>query len=201
MGGPILLPRIAASLVRGHLTRNRWRPNHCFGDDPHVYTARAGLLDIDLLGHMNNAAYLTHCELARWELFTQSGLIHWSMKRRAGFVLAHASMRYRREIRAFVPFELRTRVVAADDKSIFMTQGFHPLGGGPLLAQGLARAVLVGKTTIHPREFLAAAGADEARIDLVSSAEASADPTVQAAQTMERAMRAAAAASDPPRES
>ena len=32
---------------------------------PHVYAGRVGLLDTDVNGHLNNAAYLVNCEMAR----------------------------------------------------------------------------------------------------------------------------------------
>ena len=47
-------------------------PNSGFGgggySNPHIYESKCGIFDIDIFGHMNNAAYLNHAEYARWEL-------------------------------------------------------------------------------------------------------------------------------------
>jgi len=61
-------PRVALAILRGRAQRARSSGDEGWGFfKPHVYSARAGVFfDIDGMGHMNNAAYLVHCELARW---------------------------------------------------------------------------------------------------------------------------------------
>ena len=172
MAGPILIPRIAAALVRGYMGQHNWSTGMCFGNNPHIYNGKAGLLDIDMLQHMNNASYFTHVELARWELFAQSGLIPWIMSKKAGSIIASANIRYRREVKAFQSFEVHTCIAATDEKSIFISQNFHSTGGGELLAQYITRTIIRGPTIIHPLEFLIAAKADDKIIKQISSSEA-----------------------------
>ena len=72
--GIVHIPRTAASIAKGYIKR-RMSPlsdkeknlvGVGFKQPPHVYTSRAGLFDVDLMGHMNNASYLTHAvSLAR----------------------------------------------------------------------------------------------------------------------------------------
>lgn len=191
--GLVLLPRIAAAIVRGATTQHSYAPGYIFGPLPHVYKARAGLLDIDVMSHMNNAAYLTHCELARWQLCAETGLLSWCVRKKAGFVVAHVNMRYRREVSAFQPFEIHTRIAAADASSVYMSHDFHPPGGGTMLAQCRVRALLKqGRATIDPRQFLEAAGVDAPQIEAVLAPEAI-GPDFRAANALEGALREAAA--------
>jgi acyl-CoA thioesterase FadM len=44
-------------------------------DNPYISHHRAGIFDCDYLLHMNNAAYLSHAEYARWELCAYNGLM------------------------------------------------------------------------------------------------------------------------------
>jgi YbgC/YbaW family acyl-CoA thioester hydrolase len=169
MAGPILLSRIAAALVRGYMGRHRWRAGTGFGTNPHIYNGRAGILDIDIMQHMNNASYLTHAELARWELFAQSGLIHWSKSRKAMFILTAASIRYRREIKAFQSFEIHTSIIGADNKSVFISQDFHSTDDNQLLAQYICRSILRNTKNIPPSEFITAIGANDKLIHDISS--------------------------------
>ena len=188
MGGPILISRIAAALVRGHMKRHKWYTGMGFRDKPHIYCGRAGLLDIDMMQHMNNASYLTHAELARWELFTQSGLLHWAMSKKTSFIVASTSISYLREIKPFQPFEVHTRVVATDDKSIFISQEFHTEGSSHLLAQYITRAIIRGAEIVHPHELLVAIGANDKLIESISSPEEYNDE-VHALQNLEIAQR------------
>jgi len=192
MAGPILLSRIAAALVRGYMGRHRWRAGTCFGNNPHIYNGRAGILDIDIMQHMNNASYFTHTELARWELFAQSGLIDWAKSRNAMFIFAAASIRYRREIKAFQSFEIHTHIIGADNKSVFISQDFHSTDDNQLLAQYICRSILCNSNIIPPSEFITAIGADDKLIHDVSA------PTnvVSAMRALEFTMRKTADAKD-----
>ncbi len=162
---------------------------------PHVRSARAGMLDVDLFMHMNNASYLTHCELSRWEMFSALGLVRWSVRERAGFNVAAATMRYRRQIRAFDAFEVHTRVVAIDPQNTYLTHDFCPVGGGPLLAQGLCRAVIKqGAATIDPRGVLAANGVGHETLDLLAAPDV-VGPEFEALAQLDLRLKAAATAS------
>ena len=72
--GIIHVPRTMAASLRGAVKRrisplsDREIARVGTIEAPHIYTSRAGIFDVDIMGHMNNASYLQHAELARWEM-------------------------------------------------------------------------------------------------------------------------------------
>lgn len=70
--GLVHTPRVIFTIAKGLLTGkgklSRNIPTNSVlgvGDNFHSYQARAGVFDVDYLGHMNNASFLAHCEMAR----------------------------------------------------------------------------------------------------------------------------------------
>ena len=72
--GLIHIPRVLANAARGFFRRGEHSPTMGI-TTPHIYQARAGIWDVDIYAHMNNAAFLTHSELARWQLSASGGLL------------------------------------------------------------------------------------------------------------------------------
>lgn len=170
--GLIHTPRVLFSLVKGLVKRQVYpERNIGLGDVPHIYTARAGLFDVDYLGHLNNAAYLSHAELARWEMTSHNGLLAAMMKNNIAFLVAGSAVRYRREIRpVFCRFQIDTTVAGLDDKNnIWIMQNFrYPTKGQDrVLAQVLIRGMAVqGRSVINPRHlFVDLCKMDEAVVD------------------------------------
>lgn len=64
---------------------------------PHLARIPVRWSDLDALGHVNNAAYLTYCEQARIDVLTAIAPGWWTEEQ--GPVVAQASIRYRRPIR------------------------------------------------------------------------------------------------------
>jgi acyl-CoA thioesterase FadM len=94
--------------------------------DPFVYTGRVGLLDVDYLGHLNNAAYLQHAELARWLWTASRGYLLTMLGDNCHFLLASSSIRYRREIRpVFQTFQIDTFVAGIDERNVYAVQNFR----------------------------------------------------------------------------
>lgn len=172
--GIIHIPRTIAASVRGAVKR-RLSP---LSDQeislvgiskPHIYSSRAGIFDVDLMGHMNNAAYLQHAELARWEWSAFGGSLSQAVKTKSFFIVTASIIRYRREIVPLKRFDIETRLVGLDDRNLWVYQTFHhhinkdekeeQLGGptrGKILAQILTQAVIAktGKGVINPRTWL-----------------------------------------------
>jgi len=119
--GLIHIPRVVYSIAKGLY---RQTPGSLVGlgpNNPHIYEARAGLFDVDSYGHMNNASYLTHAELARWELSASNGLMKNMYKSETHFMVAASAIRYRRELRPiFRKFNVETYIGALDDRNIWM---------------------------------------------------------------------------------
>jgi acyl-CoA thioesterase FadM len=119
--GLIHIPRVAYSIGKGFYKQT---PGSLVGlgpDNPHIYESRAGLFDVDSYGHMNNAAYLTHAEFARWEMSATNGLLKNMYNAETNFLVASTAVRYRRELRpVFRKFHVETYVGALDERNIWM---------------------------------------------------------------------------------
>jgi len=158
--GLVHTPRVIVSVIKGLYQRNvKTLPMLGIGpSNPHIYTSRAGMFDVDYLGHMNNAAYLQHAELARWEWTAECGLLQGMVKAKSAYIVTGAAVRYRREVKPlFRKFEVHSRLLAIDDKDLWIYQTFrHAMKDdykirGQVLIKG---AVIRGRERLDPREFL-----------------------------------------------
>jgi acyl-CoA thioesterase FadM len=137
--GLIHTPRTIAALIKGYTRARTATPAVGIGPDhPYIYQARAGLWDVDYLGHMNNAAFLTHAELARWELTAVNGLLPVMMRHQVNFFVTAAAVRYRQQIRpVFRKFQVDTYMAGLDEKSFWFLQTFrYPQEEGDSRARG-----------------------------------------------------------------
>ncbi len=116
--GIVHTPRVLATLAKSMFQSS----NKLIGiTEPHKYYGRAGLFDVDYLGHLNNAAYLSHAEYARWSMSATNGWLEAGIKHNSHYVLTSASCRYRAEIRpVFRKFEIQTIVAGIDEKNLWM---------------------------------------------------------------------------------
>jgi acyl-CoA thioesterase FadM len=80
--------------------------------------------DLDVLRHMNNGRYFSILDLARVDLMARSGL--WQKLKNLGWypVVVEESMIFRRSLKVFNRYEVRTQVVGWDEKQIIMQQAF-----------------------------------------------------------------------------
>jgi acyl-CoA thioesterase FadM len=171
-------PRVIASIARGLLRRRGTTekailegsgigPQH-----PHLYQARAGLLDVDYLGHLNNAAYLSHAELARWELTAYNGLMSHMYHDKVAYLVSSSAIRYRREVRPiFRKFQIDTFVSAFSEKHIWFSQNFrYPIPGqNRVRAQMIMKGVAVqNRKVLDPRVYFKTLGYDAELIDQLS---------------------------------
>ena len=182
--GIIHIPRTIAASLRGVVKRKLSplsdKDISLVGtiDVPHIYTSRAGIFDVDLMGHMNNASYLQHAELARWEWSAFGGSLVQAFKTQSFFIVTASMIRFRREIVPFKRFDIETRLVGLDARNLWVYQTFHhhldkdtkhdtdntkneeeaPFRKtrGKILAQILTQAVITktGKGVLNPRSWL-----------------------------------------------
>jgi YbgC/YbaW family acyl-CoA thioester hydrolase len=140
-------------------------------DNAHIYRSRPNVLwDADYLGHMNNAAYLTHTEYARWEWTAENGALRAMYQKGMHFVVTNSAIRFRREISLVDKFEIHSFLQAIDDRHLWMHQTFRSRsdnsnnrkdskGKGRILAQVLVQAVAVqNRKVVPPSTMLAAIG-------------------------------------------
>lgn len=95
--------------------------------------------DLDLLLHMNNARYLAWMDLGRLALMRRTGAFDELRRRGAVGLLGGVVVYYIRPLSLFQRVELSTRVVAWDDKWIYLEHRFER--GETLHARALARVL------------------------------------------------------------
>jgi acyl-CoA thioester hydrolase len=98
--------------------------------------------DFDLLGHVNNAVYLTFCEAARFAYLTAvAGDVQQSD---LNLILAHISIDYRRPIGWGDAVQIDARTVAVGTKSFTMEYCILGTTGAGTYIAAEARSVQVG---------------------------------------------------------
>jgi acyl-CoA thioesterase FadM len=110
--------------------------------DESVLTLRVWPTDLDLNGHMNNGRYLTVMDLGRFDLIIRTGLGRVVARRRWSPLVASATIRFRKSLRPFARYQLRSRIVCWDEKWFFLEQRFERVG--ELVATGLVKGLFRG---------------------------------------------------------
>jgi acyl-CoA thioesterase FadM len=95
--------------------------------------------DLDLNLHMNNGRYLTLCDLGRIDLMLRLGVAGTIRRNKWVPVVASLTARYRRALAPFARYELRTRVLAWDERFFYLEQRFTRRGEIAALALVKAR--------------------------------------------------------------
>ena len=113
--------------------------------------------DLDTNLHMNNGRYLTLMDLGRLDLLFRLGVVKEVRRRRWNPVVASLAIRYRRSLEPWQKYELRTRLLAWDDRWFFKEQSFTR--GGELMARAIVKALFVGpQGRVAPQELVDATG-------------------------------------------
>ena len=113
--------------------------------------------DLDINLHMNNGRYLTVMDLGRLDLMSRTGLGRVMLGRRWRPIVASATLRFRRPLRLFETYELRSQVAGWDEKWIWIEQRFER--AGELIALGAVKALLQGQGgNVATAEVLAVLG-------------------------------------------
>lgn len=110
--------------------------------------------DLDLNLHMNNGRYFTVMDLGRIDLMIRTGVVAWMWRQKWTPVVGSETMRFRRALKPFQRYRLKTRVLCWDERWVFLEQRFETMGG-ELAALGLVKAVLTAeRRTMRPKEAL-----------------------------------------------
>lgn len=114
--------------------------------------------DIDPWMELNNGRTLTLYDLGRIPLSMRTGLVHVLRSNRWGLVVAGNTTRYRRRVKTFQRFEMRTRCIGWDSRFIYMEQSMWTRGecSSHILIRG---AVTSASGIVPPAEVLAKLGA------------------------------------------
>lgn len=77
-----------------------------------------------MITHMNNARYLREIDFARVDFYMSTGIWNTIAKNKGSIVISSINLRFRRFIQIFGRFQVTTKVVYWDDKSIFLEHRF-----------------------------------------------------------------------------
>ena len=97
--------------------------------DTHISQHICWPWDLDFWLELNNGRTLTLYDLGRTMLAQRIGLIDALISRKWGMTMAGSVTRFRRRIRGFERFEMRSRVICWDDRFIYMEQSMWKRNG------------------------------------------------------------------------
>ncbi|MBZ4488236.1 thioesterase family protein [Microbacterium sp. cx-55] len=120
--------------------------------------------DLDLVGHMNNGRYLSLFDLGRFDLLMRTGL--WDLGRERGWypVVANATISYRKSLHLWQRFDIESRLVAADDRAMYLEH--RVVVRGEIYARLLVRGRFVKRSggVLPIAELFEAIGLDPAAV-------------------------------------
>jgi acyl-CoA thioesterase FadM len=117
--------------------------------------------DLDVNLHLTNSRYLLAMDLGRWDFGMRTGMGRVMASRRWFPLVGSATLRFRKGLVPFQRYELRTRLVAWDEKWCWFEQRFCV--GEALHAVGRVKVLFRGSQgNVATAELLAACGARDA---------------------------------------
>ncbi|XP_066479268.1 protein THEM6-like [Tiliqua scincoides] len=121
----------------------------------HVFRSLVLPMDLDFLGHMNNARYLREAEFARCHFFAPYKILD-VLNALGGYMVMTASCcRYRRALNVFERFDIHTRILGWDDSAVYVEQLFVRPSNGFIVAVVRAQFRVTGTTPAALMEHLA----------------------------------------------
>ncbi|MEM8956638.1 MAG: acyl-CoA thioesterase [Pseudomonadota bacterium] len=111
--------------------------------------------DLDPFLELNNGRTLTLYDLGRFGLGQRMGLLQLLKQEGWGLTVAGSSVRYRRRLRGFDRFEMRTRTVGWDERFLYMEQGMWR--GDNCTSHLLVRVAVTDENGLVPMARLTAA--------------------------------------------
>ncbi|WP_417723295.1 thioesterase family protein [Salipiger sp.] len=109
--------------------------------------------DLDLWKELNNGRTLTLYDLGRIPLARRSGMVAVLKREGWGLTMAGAVVRYRRRVRAFERFEMRSRLIGWDAKFMYLEQSMWKRDG-ECANHAVYRSAATGRTGIVPPDRL-----------------------------------------------
>lgn len=124
--------------------------------DVHVSQHICWPQDLDIFLELNNGRALTLYDLGRIAMAQRAGLVAVLKRERWGLTMAGSHVRFRRRIRGFERFEVRSRAVCWDDKFIYIEQSMWKRDG-ECASHVLYRSAVTNKDGIVPPTAVLAA--------------------------------------------
>ncbi|GLK81079.1 thioesterase family protein [Methylopila turkensis] len=138
----------------------RFRPKLTPPFDVSNLTFRVWPHDLDLSAHMNNGRYWTLMDLGRTDMILRSGLWRAVLAHRWTPVVSAGEIRFRRELRPFARFRLRTAIASWTETHLVIEHRFLDEGDA-VAAIALVRAALYDRAArrfVPIRELMAEVG-------------------------------------------
>lgn len=116
--------------------------------------------DIDLWMELNNGRTLTLYDLGRIPLAQRVGLVKVLRERKWGLTMAGVSVRYRKRIRTFETFKMKSRTICWDEKFVYLEQSMWKQNGD-CAGHAMYRSAVTDKNGIvAPKTVIEALGQD-----------------------------------------
>lgn len=99
--------------------------------------------DLDLNGHLTNSRYFALMDAARYDMVIRSGT--WDAWKENGWfpVVASQRIRFRRSLKPWTKYTIRTRTLGWDEKNLYIGQSFEHKG--EVCAEATIRAAILSK--------------------------------------------------------
>ncbi len=112
-------------------------------------------VDLDLLLHVNNGVYFSFMDFGRWDMIFRNGVYDRSRKLKWYSVVASEAIKFKKSLKLWDRFTIRTQVVGFDEKYFYISQKFFK--EADLMATGLVkiRFLRLAGGTVDPAEVLA----------------------------------------------
>ncbi len=127
-------------------------------DATHVSHHRCWPQDIDMWVELNNGRTLTIYDLGRIPMAVRMGLMDALKQQSWGLTVAGSVVRYRRRIRPFEKFEMRSRGIFWDDKFFYVEQSIWKQSGECANHAVFRTAVTDKNGIVDPKKVVAAMG-------------------------------------------
>ncbi len=126
--------------------------------------------DLDIYAHMNNGRYLTVMDLGRIDLILRSPLGEVASKHSWNPLVAASHMIFKRPLKVFEPYHLKTRILGWDHKWFFIEQRFEY--HSKIIATGYVKGLFRGPHgNVPTEEVLKRAGFTHSSPDIQKVAE------------------------------
>ncbi|KAB0798967.1 hypothetical protein PPYR_06847 [Photinus pyralis] len=122
--------------------------------------------DVDtFLYHMNNARFIRELDFARADFYERTGLFQCIRNKKGAFALGATTMRYRRFLRLFQRYIIKTKVVYWNEQDVFMEHRFVNLHDNFVNAIALVKIRFLNCTVADVmKELLEKTGVDASQV-------------------------------------
>jgi YbgC/YbaW family acyl-CoA thioester hydrolase len=87
-------------------------------------TMRVLPVDLDLLMHVNNGVYFSYMDFGRWDMIFRNGSYDLAKKNNWYSVVAAETIKFKKSLKLWDKFTLKTRIIGHDEKYFFIEQVF-----------------------------------------------------------------------------